>query len=65
METQVVHAATDETNRSPDPHPDDVIAAFDREAELAQELKRRHTEHVLSSRADERPVRIERRRHPR
>ena len=65
METQVVQGAMDETNRPPEPHPEDVIAAFDREAELAKELKRRHTEHVLSSRADDRPVRIERRRRPR
>jgi hypothetical protein len=65
METQVVQGAMDETKQPPDQHPEDIIAAFDREAELAQELKRRHTEHVLNSRADDRPVRIERRRRPR
>jgi hypothetical protein len=64
METQVVQGAMDET-KPPDQHPEDIIAAFDREAQLAQELKRRHTEQVLNSRADDRPVRIERRRHPR
>jgi hypothetical protein len=54
-----------ETNQSQDSRPDDVIAAFDREAALARELNRRHTEHVRSSRADDCPVRIERRRSPR
>jgi hypothetical protein len=54
-----------ETNQAQESRPDDIIAAFDRECELAQELNRRHTEYVRSSRADDRPVRIERRRRPR
>jgi hypothetical protein len=54
-----------ETNQTQDSHPDDIIAAFDRECQLAQELNRRHTEHVRNSRAEDRPVRVERRRRPR
>ena len=53
-----------ETNQSQESRPDDVIAAFDRECQLAQELNRRHTEHVRNSRAEDRPVR-DRRRRPR
>jgi hypothetical protein len=44
---------------------EDILAAFDREWAEAQELNRRHTEQVRNSRADDQPVRIERRRKPR
>ena len=40
---------------------EDVIAAFDREREQARELNRRHTELVRASRANDRPVRTDRR----
>ena len=45
-----------------DSRPEDIIAAFDRERELARELNRRHTEHVRNTRADDRPVQAERSR---
>jgi hypothetical protein len=61
----VMHDAMNQTTQSQDPRPEDIIAAFDRQAQLAQELNRRHTEHVRSSRSDDRPVRVERRRRPR
>jgi hypothetical protein len=44
---------------------EDIIAAFDRELEQAHELHRRHTEHVHTTRANDRPIRTERRRRPR
>ncbi len=44
---------------------EDIIAAFDREREIAQELNRRHTEHVRSSRSDDRQVSADRRQRPR
>ena len=65
MGAQVVQDAMRETNQSQDSRPEDIIAAFDRQAQLAQELNRRHTEHVRSSRSDDRPIRVERRRRPR
>ena len=34
----------------------DIIAAFDREREEANELRRRHTEQVRSSRVNDRPA---------
>ena len=42
---------------------EDIIAAFDREREEANELMRRHTEHVRASRAGDRPVSSDRRQH--
>ena len=65
MGTPAVQGAMNEVNQSQDSRPDDVLAAFDRERQMAQELNRLHTEHVRSSRADDRQVRIERRRRPR
>ena len=65
MDTQVVQDAMKETNEPPDSRPDDIIAAFDRERERVQELNRQHTDLVRNSRADDRPVRVERRRRPR
>lgn len=62
---RVVQGAMSETNQSKDPRPDETIAAIDRELEVARELNRRHAEYVRNSRADDRPVRIERRRRPR
>jgi hypothetical protein len=44
---------------------EDILAAFDRERAEAQELNRRHSEHVRNSRADDQPVGMERRRKPR
>lgn len=44
---------------------EDIIAAFDRELEEAHELHRRHTEHVHTTRANDRPIRTDRRRRPR
>jgi hypothetical protein len=35
---------------------DEVIAAFDRERDKAHELQRRHSEAVINSRRDNRPV---------
>jgi len=65
MDPRVVQSAMNETNQSQDSRPEDIIAAFDRQAELARELNRRHTEQVRSSRSDDRPVRVERRLRPR
>jgi hypothetical protein len=48
-----------------EPRAEEIIAAFDREQELARELNRRHTEHVRNSRSDDRQVYIDRRRRPR
>jgi hypothetical protein len=62
---RVAQDAMSETNQSQDSRPDEIIAAFDRECELTQELNRRHTEHIRNSRADDRQVHIERRRRPR
>ena len=45
-----------------DSRPEDIIAAFDREREVARELNRRHTEHVRNTRADDRQIETERRR---
>jgi hypothetical protein len=42
----------------------DVIAEFDRQREAARELHRRHTDQVRASRANDMPVRTERRRRP-
>lgn len=36
---------------------EDLIAALDRELEEANELNRRHTEHVRTSRSHDRPIR--------
>jgi hypothetical protein len=44
--------------------PQEVIAAFDREREVAQELNRRHTEHVRNSRRDDQII-VQRPRRPR
>jgi hypothetical protein len=52
-------------NMSQDRQHEDVIAAFDREREAAQELGRHHHEQVRSARAANQPVYIERRRNPR
>jgi len=65
MGPRVGQDAMSETNQAQDSRPEDIIAAFDRQAQLAQELNRRHTEHVRSARSDDRPVRVERRRRPR
>jgi len=54
-----------EKNQSQESGPDEIIAAFDRQREVAQELNRRHSDHVRSSRADDRQVLIDRRRRPR
>ena len=43
---------------------EDILAAFDRELQEAHELNRRHSEHVRTSRANDRPVRNDRRRRP-
>ena len=42
------------------PRTEDIIAAFDREREHAQELRRRHYERVRGSRDDDRPARQDR-----
>jgi len=42
--------------------PDEIIAAFDRERAQAQELNRRHTEHVRTTRTHDRPASTDRRR---
>ena len=65
MSKRTVHGAMSEKTQSMDSPPDEIIAAFDREYELAQELNRRHTEHVRNSRADDRQTLIERRHRPR
>jgi len=65
VDKRQVQGAMNETNPSKDSGPDETIAAIDRELELAQELNRRHTEYVRNSRADDRPIRIERRVRPR
>lgn len=44
---------------------EEVIAAFDREREQAQEWGRRYAEQMRESRWNDRPVYIERRRRPR
>src|SRR5690242_13367900 len=44
--------------------PEEIIAAFDRQRDIARELNRRHTEHVRNSRADDRPADAEHRHHP-
>jgi hypothetical protein len=48
-----------------DSRPEDIIAAFDREREIARELNRRHTEQVRNSRADDRQIETERSRRQR
>lgn len=45
-----------EDRKSPNNPTEDVIAAFDRERAEANELRRRHTEQVRSSRNNDRPV---------
>jgi hypothetical protein len=65
MGNQVVQDDMNEKNQSQESGPDETIAAFDRQREVAQELNRRHTDHVRSSRADDRQVLIDRRRRPR
>jgi hypothetical protein len=45
-----------EDRKSPIKPTEDVIAAFDRERAEANELRRRHTEQVRSSRYNDRPV---------
>ena len=54
-----------DTNKPRDSRAEDIIAAFDRERQTAQELNRRHTEHVRSSRSDDRQVNTEHRRRQR
>jgi hypothetical protein len=54
-----------ESKQPRETRPEDIIAAFDREREIAHELNRRHTEHVRNSRADDRPIQVERGRRPR
>ena len=65
MAKRVGQDAMREKNQSQEFGPDDIIAAFDRQREMAQELNRRHTDHVRNSRADDRQVLIDRRRRPR
>jgi hypothetical protein len=65
MAKRVVQDATREKNQSQEFGPDDIIAAFDRQREAAQEFNRRHTDHVRNSRAGDRQVLIDRRRRPR
>jgi hypothetical protein len=54
-----------ESKKPQETRPEEIIAAFDREREVAQELNRRHSEHVRTSRSEDRTVHIERRRRPR
>ena len=65
MAKRVGQGAAGDKNQSPESGPDDIIAAFDRQREVAQELNRRHTDHVRNSRTDDRQVLVDRRRHPR
>ena len=65
MGKRVVPGAMNEQNQSQDSGPDEIIAAFDRQREVIQELNRRHSDHVRNSRADDRQVLIDRRRRPR
>jgi hypothetical protein len=44
---------------------EEIIKAFDRERDTAQELNRRHAESSKNSHRRDRQVLIERRRHPR
>jgi hypothetical protein len=48
-----------EDRKSPNTPTEDIIAAFDRERAEANELRRRHSEQVRSSRANDRLVRSE------
>jgi hypothetical protein len=54
-----------EKSKTQHPRPEEIIAAFDRERERIKELNRRHAEQVRATRDHDRPVFIERRRHPR
>ena len=54
-----------ESKQPREARPEDVIAAFDREREIARELNRRHTEHVRNARAGDRPIQAEPRRRQR
>ena len=65
MTRRVAHDAMNEKNKSAESRSDEIIAAFDREREVAHELNRRHNEHVRSSRADDRQMVTERRRQSR
>jgi hypothetical protein len=44
-----------EDRKSPNVPTEEIIAAFDRERAEANELRRRHNEHVRMSRAKDRP----------
>jgi hypothetical protein len=48
-----------EDRKLPNTPTEDIIAAFDRERAEANELRRRHSEQVRSSRTNDRPVRNE------
>ena len=52
-------------NKPPPARNEEIIKAFDRERAQAHELNQRHIEQSKSSRARDRQVLIERRRHPR
>ena len=54
-----------ESNKSGLSEHEQVIAAFDRECDLARELNRRHTEHVRNSRRDDQQTGGQTRRRPR
>ena len=45
-----------EDRKAPNVPAEEIIAAFDRELAEADELKRRHLEHVRSSRTYDRPI---------
>jgi hypothetical protein len=45
-----------EDRKAPHSLTEDIIAAFDRERAEANELRRRHSEQVRSSRANDRPA---------
>ena len=55
----------DESSKPQETRPEEIIAGFDREREVIQEMSRRHSEQVRNSRSDDRQVHIERRRRPR
>jgi hypothetical protein len=55
-----------ERTKADDSKHEAIIAAFDRERDEAHELSRRHSEQVINSRRNDRPVRPDtlERRHP-
>ena len=65
MGKRAVQDAMNDKSQSTDSGPDEIIAAFDRQRQVSQELNRRHTDHVRNSRADDRQVLIDRTHRPR